>query len=71
MLSQPNGQFVFIADAESKVELRPVTTGQWLGSDWVIEKGVKPGDRVIVEGVQKIQPGMTVRVVGAPSKGES
>lgn len=64
VLSQPNGQFVLIADAENKVELRPVTTGQWLGSDWVIERGVKPGDRVIVEGVQKIQPGMTVRVAG-------
>lgn len=37
----------------NKVHLQPVTVGERVGSNWIIEKGLKPGDRVIVEGTQK------------------
>jgi RND family efflux transporter MFP subunit len=48
--------------------IQPVTPGDRVGSDWIIEKGVKPGDRVIVEGAQKVQNGKPV--VPKPFTGE-
>lgn len=51
---------LYIVDAENKVEIRTVTTGRVIGDRWVIEEGLKPGDKVIVEGFQKIRPGATV-----------
>jgi membrane fusion protein (multidrug efflux system) len=52
-----------IVDANNKVELRTLQTTRTLGDNWVVEGGLKPGDRVIVAGLQKIQPGATVKVV--------
>ena len=49
-----------VVTPENKVEMRNVTTGPRFGTDWVITDGVKPGDRVIVEGLQKVRGGMTV-----------
>jgi len=48
--------------------IKPVTPGDRVGSDWIIEKGIKPGDRVIVEGAQKVRDGMIV--VPKPFAGE-
>jgi membrane fusion protein (multidrug efflux system) len=53
-------QFVAVVSAEKKVELRRVKTGVKLGSDWVIEEGLKPGETVVVEGVQKVRDGTVV-----------
>src|SRR5690606_25163335 len=38
-----------------------VTTGEKVGSFWLITKGLKPKDRVLIEGVQKVKPGMVVK----------
>lgn len=51
---------VVVVTADNKVEVRNVTTGPRSGSDWVILDGVKKGERVIVEGLQKVRAGMTV-----------
>lgn len=51
---------VAVVGAGDKVEIRPVQTGDRIGGLWIIEKGLSPGDRVIVEGVQKVKPGMVV-----------
>jgi membrane fusion protein (multidrug efflux system) len=48
--------------AGNKVEIRPVVATDRVGSDWVIEKGIKPGERVIVEGLIKARPGDLVDV---------
>jgi len=45
---------------DNKVEMRPVRTGARVGGLWVIESGLKPGDRVIVEGLQKVRNGSLV-----------
>ena len=45
---------------DNKVEMRPVKIGIRFGNLWQIESGLKPGDRVVVEGVQKVRNGMTV-----------
>ena len=49
-----------VIGAGSKVELRSVATARAMGSQWLVASGLKSGDRVIVEGLQKIQPGMAV-----------
>ena len=52
---------VMVVNAESKVEARPVQVAQSLGSDWVVTSGLAAGERIIVEGLQKIRPGATVQ----------
>ena len=51
---------VAVVTPENKVEIRNVTTGPRSGVDWVILDGVKPGEKVIVEGLQKVRGGMVV-----------
>jgi membrane fusion protein (multidrug efflux system) len=54
---------VMLVDAQNKVELRPVTLGSLQGNAWVVTSGLKAGDRVIVDGLQKVGPGMVVTAV--------
>jgi membrane fusion protein (multidrug efflux system) len=51
---------VDLLDAENKVHIQPVRVGERDGSLWLIEQGLKPGERVVVEGVQKIREGTVV-----------
>lgn len=62
VLEGPQGKFVFVANAQDKVEIHPVEVGQWSGDAWVINKGLQAGERVIVDGVVKIGPGAAVKV---------
>lgn len=50
-----------IVDADGKVERRAVTVSRTIEDQWLIESGLAEGDRVIVEGLQKIQPGVPVQ----------
>lgn len=67
---------VFIVDAQNRADERLVTADRAIGTDWVITNGLKPGDRVIVQGLAKVKPGAPVRavpaskpqVIGAPPK---
>ncbi len=63
VMAGPQGQFVYVVDADGKVAVRPVKTGAMAGPDFVIEDGVQPGDQVIVDGLQKTRPGGTVKPV--------
>lgn len=56
------GGTVMIVDKEGKAAVRPVKLGQLIGDDWVVESGLNPGDQVIVSNLQKLQPGMPVKV---------
>lgn len=51
---------LMIADKNNKVEARPVEVAEWHGTDWVITKGLKPGDRVIIDNLMKLRPGAEV-----------
>jgi membrane fusion protein (multidrug efflux system) len=53
-------QAVYTVDSEGKVQQRAITTGERVGADWIVEQGLKSGDRVIVEGQLKVRPGMRV-----------
>ena len=57
---------VATVDASSKVAFHTVKVGQRVGPLWVIQEGVKAGDKVVVEGLQRIQDGMTVVAKPAP-----
>jgi len=49
-----------LVGGDNKVSIRQVTLGETFGHDWIVSEGVKPGERVIVEGTQKVRPGMQV-----------
>jgi membrane fusion protein, multidrug efflux system len=57
---------VYVVGKEGTVEARTVTTSDRLGSLWAVEKGLAAGDRVIVEGIQRVQPGTKVNVKTEP-----
>lgn len=54
------GPFVLVVDGESKVEIRPITTGDRSGTEVVVLEGLSPGDTIIVDGIQKVRPGIEV-----------
>lgn len=54
-----------VVNAESKVEVRPIKTERAVGNRWLVGEGLQPGDRVITEGLQFIQPGVEVEVAPA------
>ena len=54
------GYQVAAVDTENKVSIRPVKVGDRVGNQWIITDGLKPGERVISEGAQKVRPGMQV-----------
>lgn len=51
---------VYVVGAEDRAELRNIAVGQGVGDRWVIDQGLKSGDRVVVEGFQTLSPGATV-----------
>ena len=59
----PTGANVMIVGAKDLVEARPVQVGSLEGDSWVIQSGLKPGERVIVDGLQKAIPGQPVKPV--------
>jgi membrane fusion protein (multidrug efflux system) len=61
VLQVQNLRSVYTVEAGDKVAVRPVTTGQRVGENWIIESGLKPGDQVVVEGLLRVRPGMVVK----------
>jgi membrane fusion protein (multidrug efflux system) len=63
---------VAVVGADNKVDIRPVTVGERIGTEWIISKGLQPGEQVIAEGTQKVRPGVTVTpkpfAAGAPAE---
>src|SRR5215468_4142987 len=60
-VSELQGSFqVAVVEADNKVHIQPVRVGQRTGNLWVIQEGLHPGDRVVVEGTQKVREGVTV-----------
>ncbi len=57
---QQGQKYVFVVDDKNQVEFRNVTVGPDYGASTVITEGVKSGERVVTEGIQKLRPGMTV-----------
>jgi membrane fusion protein (multidrug efflux system) len=54
---------VAVVDSDGKVSIRGVKVGPRVGDLWVIEEGLKPGEKVVVEGLQRLRDGMSVNAV--------
>jgi membrane fusion protein (multidrug efflux system) len=65
----PQGKIVLTVNDKGIVEPRPVQVGEWSGEEWVITGGLKPGDRVIVDGLVKARPGAPVTIGQSPPAG--
>jgi multidrug efflux system membrane fusion protein len=64
-----DGQYIFVVDADSKVEQRPITTGQRVNDDVVIEKGLQPGETIVTEGQLRLEAGTRVQTGGGGDQG--
>ena len=58
---QQGSYLVAVVDKDNRVSMRPVQVGERSGAMWVIQKGLNPGERVVVEGQQNLRPGVTVQ----------
>jgi membrane fusion protein, multidrug efflux system len=65
----PKGNtMAFVLDAQNTVQARPVKVSRTIGDAWLVEEGLAAGERVVVEGLQKVKPGIQARVAtGAPA----
>ena len=62
-VSELQGSYqVVVVDEDNKASIRPVKMGERLGPMWEVLEGLKPGDKVIVQGFQKVRPGSSVTV---------
>jgi len=63
------GPYVLVVDKHNRVVQRRVKTGPFVGSSWAIESGLAKGEMIIVQGVQKVRPGQTVKTTTAEGLG--
>ena len=60
-VSELQGSYqVAVVNGENKVHIQPVQVGERTGTQWIIESGLHPGDRIVVEGIQKVREGVSV-----------
>jgi membrane fusion protein (multidrug efflux system) len=64
---QQGAKIAFVVEAGDKVAMRPVVVEDRIGDFYLVKSGLKPGERVIVEGTQKVRPGMQVKAVSKPT----
>jgi RND family efflux transporter MFP subunit len=70
-VSELQGNYqVAVVGADNKVSIRAVKAGNRVGPMWIVEGGVKPGEQVVVEGLQKVQNGGTVKIKQPQAKGD-
>jgi membrane fusion protein (multidrug efflux system) len=65
VMESPKGKYAFVVNAENKAEVRPLEVGDWTGDGWIINGGLKTGERVVVDGVMKLSlmgPGAPVQI---------
>jgi len=65
VLEGPQGKFVYVVNDKSSAEPHPVVLAEWAGNDWIVTDGVKPGDKVIIDGLMKLGPGAPVKIAQA------
>lgn len=70
-VSELQGNYQVVAvGADNKASIRPVKVGERVGQMWIVESGLQAGEVVVVEGLMKVQNGVTVKIKQAQTKGE-
>lgn len=62
-------RLVYVVGPGNKIEARPVRTGARVGEAWIVEQGLNPGDRIVVEGLLSVRPGVVVNPKPWQNKG--
>jgi membrane fusion protein (multidrug efflux system) len=62
------GHFVWLIDEAGKAEVRSIIVGEWQRDNWFVNDGLNAGDKVVVDGAQRLSQGATVQVMPAVSK---
>jgi membrane fusion protein, multidrug efflux system len=62
VLQNESGRFVWTIDKEGKAAPRNIRAGNWVGKDWVVLDGLKPGESVIIDNLVRMRPGTPVQV---------
>jgi membrane fusion protein (multidrug efflux system) len=62
VLQDQSGRFVWVAGADGKALPRQIRAGSWVGSDWIVLEGLKPGETVITDNLIRLRPGTAVQV---------
>ena len=57
------GKFLLVVDDNNKVNTRHVDLGRRINAMWVVNSGIEAGERIIIEGLQKVRPGVEVNPV--------
>jgi membrane fusion protein (multidrug efflux system) len=65
------GPFVYVLGDSNMVSARPVDASAWQETQWIIDEGLSPGDKVVVDGVQKVQPNTPVKPVAYDPRSDS
>jgi membrane fusion protein, multidrug efflux system len=65
VIQTEKANLVFVIDDQGNAKAQTVQTGDWIGADWAIVSGLKTGDRVIVDNLQKVRPGAPVTEAAA------
>ncbi|MCB5184174.1 efflux RND transporter periplasmic adaptor subunit [Methylobacillus gramineus] len=61
VMSSQQGKFVYVVNEKNEATVRPVVAGNWIGSNWVILKGLNAGEKVVIDNLIKIRPGAPVQ----------
>ncbi|MBK3786282.1 efflux RND transporter periplasmic adaptor subunit [Paraburkholderia aspalathi] len=67
VLQGAKSHFVWVVDNDSKAHQRVVEVGEWHGDDWFITEGLKPGERVVVDGAIRVIADAPLKITGTPS----
>lgn len=68
VVNNDQGKFVYVVNAKNEAVITPIVAGNWVGEDWVVLSGLKEGDKVAVDNIIKLRPGMTVMPKSAADK---
>lgn len=60
------GLFVYVVNNKGEAEMRQVVPGDWYEEQWIIQEGLKAGEQVIVDGINKVLPGMKIQIEPSP-----
>ncbi len=70
VMADRDGRYVFVVDDQNRAQLRRITTGATIQTQWAVQSGLSAGEVIVVQGVQKVAPGQAVIPIAgtAPSK---